>query len=229
MRATAFIATLWLLCGPAVAAEPAPVLVELFTSQGCSSCPPADRLLGELAMRDDVVALAFHVTYWDRLGWPDTFGAPAWTDRQRTYAGRLGAGGLYTPQMVVAGRLDVVGSDLSRVLAAVDLAHEHAPASAITFADGRASLPPVTLDRPARLLLAAFTGRADVAIGRGENAGRMVAYHRIVRSLTDLGPWDGAARTLPLPALPPGADGFALFAQDLDTGSVVALGQNPTR
>lgn len=225
MRIPILMATLWLLGGHAVAAEPAPVLVELFTSQGCSSCPPADELLGELAKRPDVVALAFHVTYWDRLGWPDTFGAPAWTDRQRSYAGQLGAGGLYTPQMVVAGQLDVVGSDRSRVLAAIDLASRHAPAAAIGFEEGGAQLPPLTLDHPARLLLAAFTTQADVAIGRGENGGRTVAYRQIVRNLADLGPWDGSARTMSLPELPAGADGFALIAQLLDNGEVVALGQ----
>ena len=229
MRPPILIATLWLLGGHPAAAEPAPVLVELFTSQGCSSCPPADRLLGELARRDDVVALAYHVTYWDRLGWPDTFGAPAWTDRQRAYARLLGAGGVYTPQIVVAGRLDVVGSDRSRVLAAVELARERAPAAAITFEDGRALLPALSLDQPARLLLAAFTGRADVPIGRGENRGLTLESHRIVRSLFDLGPWGGAARTLPLPALPADADGFALLAQDPASGGVVALGQATTR
>ena len=229
MRTSILFATLWLLGGHAVAAEPAPVLVELFTSQGCSSCPPADELLGELAQRSDVVALAYHVTYWDRLGWPDTFGASAWTDRQRAYTGWLGASGLYTPQMVIAGQLDVVGSDRSRVQAAVDLARERAPAAPITFDGARALLPALSLGQPAHLLLATVTGEADVAIGRGENSGRTVAYHRIVRSVDDLGSWDGAARTVSLPALSAEADGFVLFAQDLDTGHVVALGQQAKR
>ena len=82
------------------------VFFELFTSQGCSSCPPADRLLGELATRDDVLPLSFHVTYWDRLGWPDTFGLEASTRRQGDYADSLGRRGVYTPQMVIGGRLD---------------------------------------------------------------------------------------------------------------------------
>ena len=204
-------------------AQDAPVLVELFTSQGCSSCPPADALLGELAQRGDVVALAFHVTYWDRLGWKDSFGAEAWTDRQRGYAGLLGTRGVYTPQVVVAGRLDVVGSDRRRVLAAVDLARSRAPAAAISFdGRGRAQLPTVPLGRPARLLRADFTDFAEVGIGRGENAGRTIAYHRIVRALADLGPWDGQARSL---EVPDGGGGFALIAQDPASGAVVALGQ----
>ena len=115
-----------------------------------------------------------HVTYWDRLGWPDTFGASAWTDRQRAYTGWLGASGLYTPQMVIAGQLDVVGSDRSRVQAAVDLARERAPAAAITFDGARAMLPAVSLGQPAHLLLATVTGEADVAIG-------LVELERLVR------------------------------------------------
>ena len=92
------------------ATEPAPVVVELFSSQGCSSCPPADRLLGELAGRADVLPLGFHVTYWDRLGWPDTFGLEDSTRRQQLYAEWLGKPRVYTPQMVIGGRIDVVGS-----------------------------------------------------------------------------------------------------------------------
>ena len=168
MRTLTLFAISVLLGSSASAAEPGPVLVELFTSQGCSSCPPADRLLAELAERADVVALSFHVPYWDRLGWPDGFATPAWSDRQRAYADILGTSGLYTPQMVVAGRLDVVGSDQRRVLAAVDLARTRAPAAAIGFAGGEASLPKLTLDHPARLLLAFYTAQGDVAIGGGE-------------------------------------------------------------
>ena len=110
---------------PGAAAEPAPVVVELFTSQGCNSCPPADRLLGELAGRDDVLPLSWHVTYWDRLGWPDTFGLQDSTRRQEVYADRLGLDRLYTPQMVIGGRIDVVGSARGRVLEAIGLLRSH--------------------------------------------------------------------------------------------------------
>jgi hypothetical protein len=106
---------------PGVAADPPPVVVELFTSQGCNSCPPADRLLGELAKRDDVLPLGFHVTYWDRLGWPDTFGLAGSTERQESYAAWLGLDRLYTPQMVIGGRIDVVGGSRARVLEAIEL------------------------------------------------------------------------------------------------------------
>ena len=105
------------------------MLVELFASQGCDSCPPADRLLGNLANRPDVLALAFHVTYWDRLGWVDTFGDERFTRRQQAYADRLG-GGLYTPEAVIGGEIALEGAD-PRIGGAVGLvARRRAPASA---------------------------------------------------------------------------------------------------
>ena len=201
------------------------MLVELFTSQGCSSCPPADRLLGELAQRADVVALAFHVTYWDRLGWPDSFGQPAWTDRQRAYAASLGTGGLYTPQMVVAGRLDVVGSDRSRVLAAVDLAREQR-ARGPDHLHGRPGAPAGPDARAAGA--AAAGGRSRRGPTWRSGAARIAGARGlppVVRSLTDLGPWDGGARVLSLPSLAGGRRRLGLIAQDTGTGEVVALGQ----
>jgi len=110
MKAISVVVAL-LLSATASAAETRPVVVELFTSQGCSSCPPADRLLGELAKRGDVVALGFHITYWDGPAWRDPFSRPASTQRQQTYDNRLTGGQVYTPQMVVDGTIDVIGSD----------------------------------------------------------------------------------------------------------------------
>src|ERR687891_1701720 len=109
MVAATLVAATLFWYSPGAATEPAPVVVELFTSQGCNSCPPADRLLGELAERDDVLPLSFHVTYWDRLGWPDTFGLEDSTRRQEVYASWLGSGRVYTPQMVIGGGVDVGG------------------------------------------------------------------------------------------------------------------------
>src|SRR5215472_12144491 len=108
-----------LLPSAAAGAETRPVVVELFTSQGCSSCPPADRLLGELAKRADVIALGYHITYWDGAPWRDPLSRPESTERQRAYDGHLTGGQLYTPQIVIDGTEDVVGSDRGMVLAAL--------------------------------------------------------------------------------------------------------------
>jgi hypothetical protein len=117
-------------------ADARPVVVELFTSQGCSSCPPADALLGELARRGDVLALGFHISYWDGLGWRDPFSSQSSTDRQRAYARLLGTGQVYTPQMVVDGRREMVGSDRAAVLAALRDARPQAVAP-VAFAGDR--------------------------------------------------------------------------------------------
>jgi len=183
----------------AEAAPPAPVVVELFTSQGCDSCPPADRLLGELATRDDVLPLSFHVTYWDRLGWPDTFGLEASTRRQGDYADSLGRRGVYTPQMVIGGRLDAVGSQRRRVLEAIELLQSHPePGPALAIEDGELRL--AAGDQGAcTLWLIGFDRAHDVTIERGENRGRTLRYHNVVREIERLGRWAGAASTFELP------------------------------
>jgi Protein of unknown function (DUF1223) len=154
------------------AAEPAPVVVELFTSQGCSSCPPADRLLGELAGHPDVLPLSFHVTYWDRLGWPDTFGLEDSTRRQQLYADWLGQPRVYTPQMVIGGRIEVVGSSRGRVIEAIDLLQGHGePGPELTVTGDRLSVAAGD-QGAAAIWLVAFDDHQDVAIERGENRGK---------------------------------------------------------
>jgi hypothetical protein len=207
------------------AAEPAPVVVELFTSQGCSSCPPADRLLGELAGRADVLPLSFHVTYWDRLGWPDTFGLEDSTRRQQLYAGWLGERRVYTPQMVIGGRIDVVGSAPGRVLAAIELLQDQAAAGPeLTIADDRLSVGPGE-QADAAIWLVAFDDHHDVAIERGENRGRTLRYHRVVREVTRLGDWHGGAIEIGLPLAALGAagrDGAAIVVQRLGDGAILS-------
>ena len=134
-RFSTFVAAtvLLLFVAPAGAAE-RPIVVELFTSEGCSSCPPADALLAELASRPDVLALSFHVDYWDRLGWKDPFSSAAATDRQRNYAKLLGTGTVYTPQIVVDGRWQAVGSDRSEVERAIAAAHQSEAAVPVALA-----------------------------------------------------------------------------------------------
>jgi hypothetical protein len=209
---------------PAVAAEPAPVVVELFTSQGCNSCPPADAVLGELARRDDVLPLSFHVTYWDRLGWPDSFGLAASTERQEAYADSLGRRGLYTPQMVVGGRLDVVGSQRRRVLEAIELLQRHPqPGPVIAIANGELTL--AAGDQGAcTLWLIGFDRAHDVAIERGENRGRRLRYHNVVREIVDLGTWNGGSVALPLPLarfVSNQRDGAALLVQRQRDGAII--------
>jgi len=208
-----------------VAAEPAPVVVELFTSQGCNSCPPADVVLGELARRDDVLPLSFHITYWDRLGWPDTFGLAASTARQRDYAESLGRRGVYTPQMVIGGRIDVVGSQRRRVLEAIELLQSQPePGPAIAIEDGALRLADGRPDA-CRLWLVAFDRAHDVAIERGENRGRVLRYHNVVREIVELGAWDGTALTLPLPLERLAAarrDGAAVLVQRKTDGAILA-------
>jgi hypothetical protein len=207
------------------AAEPAPVVVELFTSQGCNSCPPADRLLGELADRDDVLPLSFHVTYWDRLGWPDTFGLEDSTRRQQFYAEWLGQRRVYTPQMVIGGRIDAVGSARGRVLQAIALLKDHGT-SGPTLTVAQVRLAVCSGDAvDAAVWLITFDDHHDVAIERGENRGRTLRYHQVVRELTRLGDWHGRAAELELPLAELGAagrDGAAILVQRLSDGAVLA-------
>jgi hypothetical protein len=211
----------------AMAAEPAgaPVVVELFTSQGCSSCPPADALLGELAARADVLPLGFHVTYWDRLGWPDSFGLEDATRRQEAYAATLGNDRLYTPQMVIGGRIDVVGSDRHRVLQAIDLLAEHVGSGPALSLDDEAIAIGAGPAAPATVWLVAFDRLEEVAIERGENRGRSIAYYHPVREPSALGRWQGEALTLeaPLDRLAArGHEGVAVLLQRDADGLILA-------
>ncbi|KAB1075560.1 DUF1223 domain-containing protein [Methylobacterium planeticum] len=189
------------LAGPATAAE-RPVVIELFTSQSCSSCPPAEAFLGELADRPgDLLPLAFHVTYWNRLDWRDTFSLPAATERQEAYAQRLGAGS-FTPQIVVDGRRSVVGSRREAVNAAIAQARGEA-AAAVPVSLARVGGDLVVRLGPgaggATILLVGFDARHETRVARGENAGRTLVQANVVRSVRSLGRWDGSARTLSEP------------------------------
>jgi hypothetical protein len=205
---------------PAAQAQTRPLVVELFTSEGCSSCPPADELLSELARsRPDVLPLAFHITYWDRLGWPDPFALHAATDRQRDYAATLGLDSIYTPQMVVDGHRDVVGSDRGSVLAALrDAAAALPPPVALHLARTRGQ---VTLEvgegaraQRGSVLLVGYDAAHRTAVARGENAGRMLTESNVVRSLTRVAEWHGAP--LVLHAAPPVGERLAAILQAPD-------------
>jgi hypothetical protein len=185
-----------------------PTVVELFTSEGCSSCPPADALLAELAGRPDVLALSFHVDYWDRLGWKDPFSSPDATRRQHGYADLLGLATVYTPQMVVDGRWQAVGSDRREVEQALGSARRNRDGVPIAIAvdHGRAQ---ITLGSgggdgvAGALLLICFDRRHVTAVSRGENGGRTLSHVDVVRSIEEVAPFDGRAKTLDAPIRAP--------------------------
>jgi hypothetical protein len=186
------------LSGVAAAAE-RPVVVELFTSEGCSSCPPADAFLTELAHgRRDVLPLAFHVTYWDSLGWKDPYSLQAATSRQSQYGSRFGDGS-YTPEMVVDGAKGLVGSERGEAHAAITAAERQGRTAAPISLSRRAGKIAITLgagNGSGRILLVGFDPEHRTAVGRGENSGRTLTESNIVRSIRSVGQWSGAPVTI---------------------------------
>lgn len=198
---------------PATAGE-RPVVVELFTSQGCSSCPPADALLGELARRADVLALGFHISYWNGLGWKDPLSSEASTERQEAYARRFDSGQVYTPQMIVDGTHEIVGSDRAAVLSALATA-DSAAIAPVRFAGDRRSVTIGAGAGSGDIVLARFARHRTTQIGTGENSGRVADDANGVEALTVLGHWTGGPLTLPLDP-PPRGDGLAVLVQAPD-------------
>jgi hypothetical protein len=198
-----------------VQAQEAPVVVELFTSQGCSSCPPADAFLTDLArQRSDVLPLAFHVTYWDYLGWKDPYSLDAATARQREYSRHLGEDGVYTPQMVVDGAKGFVGSSRAEGLSAIaGAARKQVPVSVARDAGSLLIMVGAGAGR-AQVLLVGFDPAHETSVGRGENRGHTLLESNVVRSLTPIGAWSGSAVTLR--QIPPAGDGFAVLLQAED-------------
>lgn len=198
-------------------------VVELFTSQGCASCPPADALLTSLAEAHDVVALAYHVDYWDYVGWEDTFATPEYSDRQRSYAKSWGSSRIFTPQMVVNGAKGVVGSRRSDVHGAIDTASLPVSVELQRDADMlRINIPPNTTFEDAVVWLVTYRDRADVTIDKGENAGKSMVYTQVVTGRQLLGMWEGetgAHLKLPLSeVLNESNTGFAVLVQQESDG-----------
>lgn len=224
--ATRLLAALMFLACPAWAGDRAAVVVELFTSQGCSSCPLADKFLGELAKRPDIVPLAFHVDYWDHLGWKDPYARPENAKRQRSYVAALGARYVYTPQMVIDGRFQDVGSNRKRIeelIAKAVAARAAAPAIALNARDVTiASGEPWTASTVVWALY--FAKSKDNAVPRGENSGRHMATTNVVRAVVRLGPYDGKpfAATLDPAAQPEDCDGVAIVVQATGYGPVMS-------
>ena len=203
---------------PLIAAE-RPIVVELFTSEGCSSCPPADALLAELAKRPDILALSFHVDYWDRLGWKDPFSSAAATARQQRYAEILAPHTVYTPQIIVDGRWQAVGSDRSEVeqaLAAAAGAPAPAPIKlAVDHTQVLITLGPGGQQATGSVVLIAFDRRHVDTVERGENEGRSLSHVDVVRGFAVIGRFDGRVRTIEAP-IPWQADRVAAVVQAAD-------------
>lgn len=196
-------------------------VVELFTSQGCSSCPPADAVLGELAKQGDVVALAYHVDYWNYLGWQDTFSSKQSTKRQYDYARTLGRKSVYTPQAVINGRDHLNGADRRGIDAKLD-GFEQAgrglvvPVSAVRDGDS-IKIDIGSGDGKANILLVYFDRENTVDVKRGENRGRKLTYWNSVKDMQTVAMWDGEAMELVLPKSLMDADGHEGCAVLLQT------------
>ncbi len=205
------------LAGAAQATE-ARSVIELFTSQGCSSCPPADKLLGELAREPSVIALSFAVDYWDYIGWKDTLALPACTARQKAYSAARGDGQVYTPQAVIDGVVHAVGSDSAEVRAAMQTAAARPNVLnvklSLTAAGGTAHIDVPAGQGSAGLWLLRVTHSKAVAIGRGENAGANVTYTNVVRGMVKIGDWTGEAKSFDVKEpLDKESDGYVVLLQ----------------
>jgi hypothetical protein len=198
---------LLLLCSVCVfapaRADERPIVAELFTSQGCSGCPPAEALLSELATRPDLLVLAMHIDYWDRLGWTDPYSSRAATARQKAYNAEIHVGGIYTPQMVVDGHWQAVGSDAGEVGDAIKLAkrHERTVPMTVAVAQGTARIAIAASGAAdtGTVWLIGFDRRHDTQVFAGENAGRTIVQANVVRGLVPIGHFDGAALQLDAP------------------------------
>jgi hypothetical protein len=192
---------------PANPAVAGPVVVELFTSQGCSSCPPADAMLRELAVRPEVLALGFHVTYWNGLGWRDPFSLDIATLRQRQYQRALHIETVYTPQIVVQGMAEMVGSDRQAVAhaighAATSLARDPGPTLRLARTSSGLAVDVGAGQGSASLILIGYDRQHHTSVARGENGGRELVEANVVRSLQNIAHWDGTKLSLiaPVPA-----------------------------
>jgi len=206
-------------------AEPRAV-VELFTSQGCSSCPPADQIIGELAKDPSVIALSLPIDYWDYLGWKDTLADSRFTARQKAYSNMRGEREVYTPQVVVNGSAHVIGSDRARIESAIE---ETKKADAVmsvpismTLAGKQINISVAASGKePAaahgEVWICSISKAVPIAIGRGENRGREITYHNVVRNLLKVGDWNGASDswTVPLENIyREGVDAAVVYVQD---------------
>jgi hypothetical protein len=207
-------------------------LAELFTSQGCSSCPAADRLLGEYAQenKEHIITLAFHVDYWNRLGWKDPFSNAAFSDRQRHYASSFGNESVYTPQAVINGSTEIVGSDAQKLATAISSAVALAPKASITINTAETKNDKISCTYT---LSGAYSGciinaalvqrRAETAIRSGENNGLMLTNYNVVRDFITTSPQSTGSTTLTIPTnAKQAAYRIVLYLQEDGTGKIIA-------
>lgn len=222
---------------PVFAAVKPPVIVELFTSQGCSSCPPADAYLRTLKGQPGVLALSYHVDYWDYLGWRDTLGGAEFSERQYDYAQSRGDRNVYTPQIVVNGGKHFVGSQRNQVSNAIAMAGAEAATDWVDMemsdnaTDVTITIPAGNPAKEATLWLLAFAHSISVEIKKGENAGQTVAYHNVVRKMVPAGMWHGEAAKIVLPkgsVVPQSCKGWVALLQDGKVGRVIGVAAGGT-
>jgi hypothetical protein len=210
------------------AAPSAPVVVELFTSQGCSSCPPADAYLGKLARQPGILALGFHIDYWNYIGWTDPYSLALSAERQRAYAQHLGLHYVYTPQMVIDGATEGVGSEPGKIEPLLRAAAHRAQAAPVLALERRSDgglhihIGAGKIADAATLWLVGFEREHETKILRGENEGATAHDYHIVRSFAAIGRWDGKSVDLDVPATTASGDDAALLLQVGGTGPIVA-------
>lgn len=213
-----------LLPGIAARADDGPVVVELFTSQGCSSCPPADAILHDLAKADGVIALALHVDYWDYIGWRDVFGSPRNTQRQNAYARAAGAHTIYTPQFIIGGSDHVIGARTMDIMEQIR-AHSGQDSGVTVMATRAGDALRIAATAPRReamvVQLVRYRPEAAVDVLRGENAGRRLVYSNIVTDWQVVGEWDGA-EPLDLGAQMTGDEPAVVIVQGRNAGPILA-------
>jgi hypothetical protein len=227
LRRSALALAMMAVITPASAQTPGPIVVELFTSQGCVSCPPADAFLAELAQRRDVLVLSFHVDYWDYIGWKDPFANRAYTLRQREYARSLAERYVYTPQMIINGRYQGVGSDREAIDRALKRAAAWPNIEPTIELDNGASPRAIRIGESSRrgvAWLVRFDRRHSTSVTRGENKGKTLVNVHVVRDLRQLGAYDGKAVSIPLDIdrAAPRADAAAVLVQAEGGGAIVA-------
>jgi len=218
------------LARPALAAVKRPVIVELFTSQGCSSCPPADAYFKALKDQPDVVALSYHVDYWDYLGWRDTLGSPECSQRQYDYAKSRGDKNVYTPQTIINGGGHFVGSQRTHVSGGIDAARNETETDWVDMemthnnTDVSINIPAGQPNKEATLWLMAFTPHVSTEIKKGENAGSTIDYFNVVRKMVPAGMWHGEAAKILLPkgsVVPESCKGWVALLQEGTVGRVI--------